>query len=118
MFETTSIELYQYLNQSQDFKDVMEHDGVVNLYPIVALESTVLPLATYLMGEVTPMTKELQNVSVSLVLWFSIENYTECCQLTDKMIDYISDRYQFLNSSIEFNEESLTYSGVINFNTL
>ena len=118
MFEQASIDLVHYLESSTDFTSVMEHDGQINLFPIIALEDTVLPLATYMVGEVSPMTKEVQNLSITLMLWFSTEKYLECCQLTDKMIDYISERYQFTASSIEFNEESFTYSGVINFNLI
>ncbi|WP_268846456.1 hypothetical protein [Flavobacterium aestivum] len=92
--------------------------GKVFLFPIVALEGNTLPLATYYLDERTPETKDRSLIDISIIFWFDQDAYDACCSFTDTMIEKIEEEYNFLSSKIEYNEESYTYSGIVNFNLL
>lgn len=115
MFTEISTQVKTYLEALPAFTSVMTHDEVLHLFPIVASEGRKLPLATYIMGEEIPETKDKTMLPVTLALWFDKEKYNECCVLTDAVKAAIQNDLDFISASIEFNEESFTYSGIINF---
>jgi hypothetical protein len=118
MFTQLSQEVYDFFSASTEFKAVMEHDGKVNIFPIVASEKNKLPLTTYVLGDREPETKDRAQIPITVMFWFDENAYTKCCQFTDQMVDLVQSKYNFLLSSIEYNEESLTYYGTIVFNLL
>lgn len=118
MFEEISIEVNEYLSSLSEFKSVMERNGKVFLFPIVASFGTEFPFSTYVLGERIPETKDKSQIVVTLDFWFNVEQYDACCRFTDTISDLIEDRYILLSSSIEFNAEATTFTGVINFNII
>jgi hypothetical protein len=119
MFKQLSIETRDFLKELPDFTNVMQRpvDGVdkLFLFPIVAGIENKLPLTTYVLGERMPETKDNGQLVITLNFWFDVESYDECCDFTDKIADAIDDSYLLQSSSIEYNEESGTFSGIINF---
>lgn len=119
MFKQLSIETRDFLKELPDFTNVMQRpvDGVdkLFLFPIVAGIENTLPLTTYVLGERMPETKDNGQLVITLNFWFDVESYDECCDFTDKIADAIDDSYLLQSSSIEYNEESGTFSGIINF---
>ncbi|WP_369616915.1 hypothetical protein [Flavobacterium sp. CFS9] len=85
------------------------------LFPIVALEGNSLPISTYYLGERTPETKDRTQVDIVVIFWFDQNSYDACCAFTDAMVDQIDNKYNFISASIDYNEESFTYSGMVNF---
>lgn len=118
MFTQLSQEIYEFFSANTAFKAVMEHDGKVNIFPIVASEKNKLPLTTYVLGDREPETKDRTQIPITVMFWFDENSYTKCCQFTDAMVDLVTSKYNFLSAAIEYNEESLTYSGSIVFNLL
>jgi hypothetical protein len=118
MFTQLSQEVYDFFSASTEFKTVMEHDGKVNIFPIVASEKNKLPLTTYVLGDREPETKDRAQIPITVMFWFDENAYTKCCQFTDEMVGLVESKYNFLSAAIEYNEESLTYSGTIVFNLL
>lgn len=118
MFKSISVELRNYLGSLPEFTDVMKRDGKLFLFPIVADISNALPLSTYVLGERLPDTKDSSQIPVTLNFWFPIESYDLCCEFTDTMTQLIDDKYILQSSSIEYNEESATFSGTLIFNLI
>lgn len=118
MFKTLSVELRNYLASLPEFKAIMERDGKLFLFPIVADISNALPLSTYVLGERLPDTKDSSQIPVTLSFYFTIESYDLCCEFTDTMTQLIDDKYILQSSSIEYNDESGTFSGTLIFNII
>jgi len=118
MFKTISEEIRTYLAALPEFASVMERDGKVYLFPIVASIENTLPLSTYVLSERLPQTKDKSQIDITLNFWFNIESYDLCCDFTDTITDLIDDKFMLRSSSIEYNEESETFSGIINFNII
>lgn len=122
MFNSVSIEIYNFFSGLPEFQAVMQRmvDGAPKtfLFPIVASEENGLPLTTYLLGERTPDTKDRSLLDISVSFWFDKNSYDACCAFTDAMTEKVDETYNLISSSIEYNDESLTYSGIINFNLL
>lgn len=122
MFEKVSTELYSFFSGLPDFNAVMKrNEGGIEktfLFPIVALEGNSLPLSTYYLGERTPDTKDRSQVDIVVIFWFDQNSYDACCAFTDSMAEQIDKKYNLLSASIDYNEESFTYSGMVNFNLL
>jgi hypothetical protein len=119
MFKQLSIQTRDYLKNLPDFTAVMQRNvaGVdkLFLFPIIAGIENTLPLTTYVLGERLPETKDQGQLVITLNFWFNIESYDACCDFTDKIADAIDSDFLLQSSSIEYNEESGTFSGVINF---
>lgn len=117
MFEEISVAIYNFLSQNTVFRNTMLRDGNIELYPLMAPESTDFPLTTYAIGEVTPVTKDINDGTVDIAFWFgnSAANYLECCQFTDAMINEIIENsdFYFKSAVIEFNLDFMSYSGTI-----
>lgn len=118
MFEEISIEVNNYLSALPEFKSLMEREGKMFLFPIVAGLGTEFPFSTYVLGERTPETKDKSQITVTLDFWFSVEEYDACCRFTDTISNLIESKYILLSSLIEFNPETITFTGVINFNII
>ncbi|MHC0441612.1 hypothetical protein [Flavobacterium sp. 3-210] len=122
MFESISKELYSFFSGLPDFNAVMKrNEGGTEktfLFPIVALEGNTLPLSTYILGDRNPETKDRSQVDIIVIFWFDQNSYDACCAFTDAMVQHIDARYNLLSASIDYNEESFTYSGMVNFNLL
>jgi hypothetical protein len=120
MFKSISEELVQWLSGLTEFTSVMQRNVDGNdklfLFPIVARIENPLPLTTYVMSERVPETKDKAQVIVTLRFWFGVESYDACCDFTDVMSDIIDDAYMFESSMIDYNEESETFFGEVNFN--
>lgn len=122
MFSSLSVEIYSFFSTIPEFNAVMKRtvDGEekIFLFPIVALEGNSLPLTTYVLGERTPETKDRSQIEILIMFWFDQNSYDTCCSFADTMINKIDEKYNLLSSSIEYNEESFTYSAIVNFNLL
>lgn len=118
MFSSLSKEIYSFFSSLPEFISVMQRDGETFLFPIVALEGNTLPLTTYYLDERTPETKDRSQIEISVMFWFNQGSYDMCCSFTDAMVDKVDEKYNFLSSKIEYNEESFTYSGIVTFNLL
>lgn len=118
MFKAISEELRTYLGGLMEFMSVMQRDDKLFLFPIVASIENTLPLSTYVLSERTPYTKDRSQINITLNFWFNIESYDQCCDFTDTMSELIDAKYLFQSSAIEYNEESETFSGIINFSII
>lgn len=119
MFKEISITVYDYLKSLPQFTAIMQRvvDGndKLFLFPIVASLENTLPLTTYVLSEKTPLTKDVSQIIITLNFWFDIESYDQCCEFTDTISELIDEKYLFQTASIEYNDESGTFSGTINF---
>lgn len=118
MFKEISLEVRNYLAALTEFTDVMLRGNKLFLFPIVASIENQLPLATYVLGDRLPETKDKSQITVTLNFWFNIESYDQCCEFTDAIANKIDEDYILQSSSIEYNEESETFSGIINFSII
>lgn len=118
MFKTISEEIRTYLASLPEFTAVMERDGKLFLFPIVASIENGFPLSTYVLSERLPQTKDKSQIEITLDFWFNIESYDQCCEFTDTICDLIDEKFIMNSSSIEYNEESKTFSGIINFSII
>lgn len=122
MFNSVSQELYSFFSVISEFNAVMQRvvDGEEKtfLFPIVALEGNSLPLTTYILGERTPATKDKSQLDIIVIFWFDQGSYDQCCAFADTMIEKIDEKYNFISSSVDYNEESYTYSAMVNFNLM
>ncbi|WP_281225367.1 hypothetical protein [Flavobacterium aquiphilum] len=122
MFKETSLSVVDYLKNLPEFTAVMQRivDGneKLFLFPLVASIENTLPLTTYVLSERTPLTKDVSQVIVTLNFWFGMESYDACCEFTDTLTDLIDDKFLLQSSSIEYNEETATFSGIINFSII
>ncbi|WP_202703153.1 hypothetical protein [Flavobacterium sp. UGB4466] len=118
MFESISKEIFEFFTTLPAFTNVMQRADINYIYPIVAPLNTSFPFTTYVLGERSPETKDKSQIVATIAFWYDVENYDACASFTDTMSDTVDDKYIFLSSSIEYNEESNTFSGVINFNVI
>lgn len=118
MFKDISIQLREYLAAIPEFTAVMQRDSKLFLFPIIASLENDLPLSTYVLGERLPETKDKSQLVVSLNFWFDVESYDQCCEFTDAIANKIENDFILISASIEYNEESLCFSGIINFNLI
>ncbi|SHG27682.1 hypothetical protein [Flavobacterium johnsoniae] len=122
MFKSVSDELFGFFSGLSDFNAVMKREVDGNdktfLFPIVALEGNTLPLTTYYLGERTPDTKDRSQLNLVVIFWFDQSSYDACCAFADVMVNKIDEKYNFLSASIDYNEESFTYSAMVSFNLL
>jgi len=122
MFKDLSVQTRNFLASLTEFTSVMQREidgeSKLLLFPIVASLGTPFPFATYVLSEKTPQTKDSGQIIITLDFWFSIEQYDQCCEFTDAIEEKIDEKFLFLSSSIEYNEETETFSGVINFNII
>lgn len=116
MFKQVSEELVTWLSSQTEFTDVMLRSGKLYLFPIVARIENTLPLATYVLGERVSETKDKAQILVTVRFWFGVEKYDQCCEFTDAMTNLIDEAFMLESSSIEYNEESETFYGEVNFN--
>ncbi|WP_295093778.1 hypothetical protein [uncultured Flavobacterium sp.] len=115
MFKTISEEIFSFLTSLPEFNAVMKRNGKDYLWPMVAPIDTDLPLTTYVLGERTPETKDKSQIVATLAFWYGIESYDSCCEFTDVIANAIDKDYILVSSSIEYNPESNTFSGIINY---
>lgn len=118
MFKEISVEVRNYLAALPEFTAVMLRANKLFLFPIVASIDNPLPLATYVLGDRLPETKDKSQLTITLNFWFSVEKYDQCCEFTDAIANKIDNDYLLQSSSIEYNEESETFSGIINFSII
>jgi hypothetical protein len=122
MFSSISKEIYSFFSSMPEFTSVMKRmDGAkekIFLFPIVAMEGNSLPLTTYYLDDRTYETKDRTQLQISVMFWFDQNSYDSCCEFADIMIEKIDGIYDFVSSKIEYNEESFTYSAIVNFKLL
>lgn len=122
MFSSVSKEIYSFFSSMPEFTSVMKRvDGAkekIFLFPIVAMEGNSLPLTTYYLDDRTYETKDRTQLQISVMFWFDQNSYDICCEFADIMIEKIDGLYDFVSSRIEYNEESFTYSAIVNFKIL
>jgi len=122
MFKSISTEIYSFFSELSEFNAVMQRtvggESKTFLFPIVASEGTTFPLTTYVLGERTPETKDRSLLDIYVAFWFDKNAYDACCEFTDAMHNKIAEKYNILSASVEYNEDSFTYSGLIVFNLL
>lgn len=107
--------LYSYLTGKTAFTTVMG----TKLSPIVALQETAFPFATFRINEQSIGSYDGTAGSVQLYFWYGPKEYKKCVQFTDAMKTVIddNDNYQWQNSSVDFIEENQSFVGIINFST-
>jgi hypothetical protein len=110
-----SDEIVAFLNAQTEFTDVMGD----RVFPIMALEGTETPFATYRINEKIPLTKDGNQSNVSLFFWFGSNEYRKMVVFTDAMEAIIKEKsnYEWVSSSPDFIEENFSYVGIINLNT-
>lgn len=117
MFEELSTAVYSFLSQNAVFLNTMQRNNVIELWPLMAPESSAFPLTTYALGEITPVTKDMGDGTVDIAFWFgnSAANYLQLCEFTDAMINEITNNsdFNFKSAVIEFNLDFMSYSGTI-----
>jgi hypothetical protein len=118
MFKDTSIQVREYLAGLTEFTAVMQRDSKLFLFPVIASIDNALPISTYILGERVPETKDKSQVLITLNFWFDIESYDQCCEFTDAIANKIDNDFILQSASIEYNEESECFSGIINFNLI
>jgi len=110
-FKSISEEIYTFLNAQSAFTTVMGN----KIFPVVASESTVLPLTTYRIVQGRGQTKDADGYTIELAFWFSVEKYDQCMEFLDTMTEiFKNSNYKWVSSEPDFNEESYTYNGIIN----
>jgi len=119
MFKSISQELFSFFSGIPEFLNVMQRevDGSpkIFLFPVVALEGNTLPLTTYILGERTPDTKDKSQLDINVIFWFDQTSYDQCCDFADMMVEKINEKYDFISASVDYNEESYSYSAIVNF---
>ena len=122
MFSSVSQEIFSFFSGISEFNAVMKRaENSVDktfLFPVVAMEGNSLPLTTYVLGERTPETKDRSQLDIVVIFWFDQNSYDQCCEFADIMIEKIDEKYNFISSSVDYNEESYTYSAMVNFNLM
>ncbi len=117
MFEQVATRIYQLLSTMPAFTSVMEHDGQLHLYPLVGPETASFPLTTYVLGEMTPGTKDINQIAVDILVWFGNEgtDFKACCQFVDAVLANLENERDlyFESSAIDFDVEYLSFNGQI-----
>lgn len=107
--------LVLFLSTHSDFTDKMG----IKIFPIVAPEKTDFPFSTYRINEVTPQSKDGTAATIQLYFWFGQSEYAKCVTFTDAMKILIedNDNYEWESSTVDFNEDSFSFLGIINLKT-
>jgi hypothetical protein len=49
-----------------------------------------------------------------LAFWFGLEQYDECVDFTDAMVEHLKTQYRFISSTVDLSEDTMHYNGIIN----
>ncbi|MFH6966479.1 hypothetical protein [Flavobacterium sp. FlaQc-28] len=109
-----SDELTAFLLAQSVFANVMED----RLSPIVSSVDEYYPFANYIIREQSGESKDGDMYTATLLFYFEQNCYRKCVEFLDQMKPIIKDKYDWLNSEVEFVEEDQSFVGVINFNKL
>jgi hypothetical protein len=110
MLKVLSQDLFYFLTAQSDFTDVMEE----RIFPFVALANNVFPLTTYVISEVRGISKDANAGTIQLAFWFAQEQYDECVDFTDTMVELLKTKYRFISSTVDLSEDTQHYNGIIN----
>lgn len=110
MLKQLSEELVSFLGDSTAFTEVMDD----KVFPIIAKAENSLPLTTYRITELRGMTKDATGGTIELMFWFAKENYDECVDFTDAMVQLLKTKYRFISSTVDISEDTMNYNGIIN----
>lgn len=110
MLKQLSEELITFLWAQSQYTAVMEKKP----FPIVALGTNVFPLTTYRINEERGVTKDADGASIELVFWFEKEQYDQCVDFTDAMKVLLKTKYRFVSSTVDINEDTMHFNGIIN----
>jgi hypothetical protein len=110
-FASVSSELVAFLNSKTEFTSVMSS----KVFPIAATEDELTPFTTYRVISGSGISKDADSYAIALAFWFDVESYKTCVEFLDVMTEIFKDsNYEWVSSEPDFNEESYTYSGIIN----
>lgn len=110
MLKQLSEEIITFLMAQSQYTAVMTKKP----FPIVALGTNVFPLTTYRISELRGVTKDANGASFELVFWFDQKQYDQCVDFTDAMTTLLKTKYRFISSTVDINEETMHYNGIIN----
>lgn len=100
-------ELYEFLMGRTEFTDVLGD----KLFPIVAFEDNEYPLATYRVIQ-EPMSKD--GDKHSFVLNCCFVSWIDALEFTDSIVEVLREEYDFISSTVDWNEDLKIYIGIIN----
>lgn len=107
-----SDEITEFLLAETVFSAVMGD----RLAPIVSSADETYPFANYVVREQTGQSLDGDAYSVTLLFYFEQNNYRKCVAFLDQMKPIIKEKYDWLNSEIEFVEVDQSFVGIMNFN--
>lgn len=86
------------------------------LAPVVSSADETYPFANYVIREQTGQSLDGDAYSVALLFYFEQNSYRKCVAFLDQMKPIIKEKYDWLNSEVEFVEVDQSFVGIINFN--
>jgi hypothetical protein len=104
-----SEEITAFLLANVAFTTVM----ATRISPLVAKEGTPFPFTTYAVSE-EPLSNDGDETMITLFFWFDRESFKKCASFTSVVKNIIRNKYDWMSSSIELNEDSLGFVGIIN----
>lgn len=110
MLKQLSEELVSFLNSQEVFTDEMGD----KVFPIIAKDQNELPITTYRITELRGVTKDATGAAIEIMFWYPKENYDECVDFTDQMVELLKTKYRFISSTVDISEETMNYNGIIN----
>lgn len=99
-----------YFQGQTDFTSVMEQ----RFFALAAPSSTERPFACFRIVE-EPLTKDGDACLVSITAFFKPEQYVECVAFLDAMKPLVKEKYEWISSEADIDDEDLSYIGIINF---
>jgi predicted RNA-binding protein len=109
-----SDEIVNLLLNESVFTAVMDD----RLSPLVSSVEEVYPFANYVIREENGQSLDGDVYNVALLFYFEQNSYRKCVAFLDQMKPIIKEKYDWLNSEVEFVEVDQSFVGIINFNKI
>lgn len=109
-----SDEITEFLLNETVFTTVMGN----RLAPVVSSADETYPFANYVITEQSGQSVDGDSYAVNLLFYFEQNSYRKCVTFLDQMKPIIKEKYDWLNSQVEFVEVDQSFVGIINFNKI
>lgn len=109
-----SDEIVAFLLAQTAFTSIMGE----RLSPVVSAVDETYPFANYIVREQEGFSKDADSSGATLLFYFEQNGYRKCVAFLDQMKPIIKEKYDWLNSEIEFVESDQSFVGIINFNKI
>lgn len=106
-----SEKVYSFLTTQTGFTTALG----TKLYPLVANEGTPFPFSTYRIITTEGETKDADKAIVTLSIFYSPDQYTECITTCDTVEELIKNRFNWVSSDVDFIQEDQSFVASINF---